>query len=49
MFGRKIKQKVSNYHPVEAVSRYRDPQLQVGDNYSQVGENLNNITSQEKG
>ena len=23
-----------NFHPLEAVSRYRDPQLQVGENYS---------------
>ena len=23
-----------NFHPLEVVSRYRDPQLQVGDNYS---------------
>ena len=23
-----------NFHQLEAVSRYRDPQLQVGDNYS---------------
>ena len=22
-----------NFHPLEAVSRYRDPQLQVGENY----------------
>ena len=24
----------SNFHPLEVVSRYRDPQLQVGENYS---------------
>ena len=23
-----------NFHPLEVVSRYRDPQLQVGENYS---------------
>ena len=23
-----------NFHPLEVVSRYRDPQLQVGGNYS---------------
>ena len=23
-----------NYHPLEVVSRYRDPQLEVGENYS---------------
>ena len=23
-----------NFHPLEIVSRYRDPQLQVGENYS---------------
>ena len=23
-----------NFHPLEVVSRYRDPQLQVGKNYS---------------
>ena len=23
-----------NFHPFEVVSRYRDPQLQVGENYS---------------
>ena len=23
-----------NFHPLEAVSRYRDPQVQVGENYS---------------
>ena len=23
-----------NFHPLEDVSRYRDPQLQVGENYS---------------
>ena len=22
-----------NFHPLEVVSRYRDPQLQVGENY----------------
>ena len=26
----------SNFHPLEVVSRYRDPQLQVGENYSYV-------------
>ena len=25
-----------NFHPFEAVSRYRDPQLQVGENHSLV-------------
>ena len=25
-----------NFHPLEVVSRYRDPQLQVGENYSSV-------------
>ena len=23
-----------NFHPLEVVSRYREPQLQVGENYS---------------
>ena len=26
----------SSFHPLEDVSRYRDPQLQVGENYSYV-------------
>ena len=26
----------SNFHPLEAVSRYRDPQLKVGENYSHL-------------
>ena len=25
-----------NFHPLEAVSRYRDPQLQVDDNYAYI-------------
>ena len=25
-----------NFHPLEAVSRYRDPQPQVGENYSKL-------------
>ena len=25
-----------NFHPLEVVSRYRDPQLQVGDNLNQI-------------
>ena len=25
-----------NFHPLEVVSRYRDPQLQVGENYSHL-------------
>ena len=25
-----------NFHPLELVSRYRDPQLQVGENYSHL-------------
>ena len=25
---------MSNFQPLEVVSRYRDPQLQVGENYS---------------
>ena len=28
--------KNSNFHPLEVVSRYRDPQLQVGENYSHL-------------
>ena len=26
----------SNFHPLDVVSRYRDPQLQVGENYSHL-------------
>ena len=29
-----------NFYPLEVVSRYRDPQLQVGENYSQYLFNL---------
>ena len=32
-----------NFHPLEVVSRYRDPQLQVGENYSNMfnlGQNI---------
>ena len=25
-----------NFHPVEVVSRYRDPQFQVGENYAHL-------------
>ena len=25
-----------NFHPLEVVSRYRDPQLQVGEKFSQI-------------
>ena len=25
---------ISNFHPLEVVSRYRDPQLQVGENFN---------------
>ena len=25
-----------NFHPLEVVSRYRDPQLQVGENYADL-------------
>ena len=27
---------IFNFHPLEVVSRYRDPQLQVGENYTFV-------------
>ena len=33
-----------NFHPLEVVSRYRDPQLQVGENYSYLF-NLRSIKS----
>ena len=29
-----------NFHPLEVVSRYRDPQVQVGENYSYILFNL---------
>ena len=28
--------RLKNFHPLEVVSRYRDPQLQVGENYSHL-------------
>ena len=28
--------KLFNFHPLEVVSRWRDPQLQVGENYSDL-------------
>ena len=28
-----LKKSYLNFHPIEVVSRYRDPQLQVGENY----------------
>ena len=32
-----------NFHPLEVVSRYRDPQLQVGENYSYLFKSRPNI------
>ena len=35
-----------NFHPLEVVSRYRDPQLQVDENYSclfNLGETFTNL------
>ena len=32
-----------NFHPLEAVARYRDPQLQVGENYSYLFNFSSNI------
>ena len=32
-----------NFHPLEVVSRYRDPQLQVGENYSYLFSLIPNI------
>ena len=33
-----------NFHPLEVVSRYRDPQLQVGENYSCLFNLIANIS-----
>ena len=35
---------MSNFHPLEVVSRYRGSETQL-----QVGENLNNLTEQDEG
>ena len=32
-----------NFHPLEVVCRYRDPQLQVGENYSYLFDLRSNI------
>ena len=32
-----------NFHPLEFVSRYRDPQLQAGENYSYLFNQRRNI------
>ena len=34
IYPKSAKLDVLNFNPVEDVSRYRDPQLQVGENYS---------------
>ena len=37
---------LSNFHPLEVVSRYRDPQLHVGENYScsfNLGSNIRSL------
>ena len=35
-----IKREIKKIHPNEIVSRYRDPQLQVGENYSHCVKNI---------
>ena len=35
--------RTNNFHPPEVVSRYREPQLQVGENYSHLRSNFANL------